>query len=289
MPKPSFFIVGAAKCGTTALCRYLSCHPEIYLPPLKELHYFDTDLKTSKPANSLADYLAFFAEGEAKLCGEGTPTYLYSEVAAQGIYEFEPAAKIIIMLRDPVSMMYSYHSQLLFNGSSETVPDFKTALDLETERKQGRHIPDRCRDPKVLFYRDKATFSVQIQRYLDIFSREQIHFILFEDFSRNISPIFRETLTFLGVNPDFTTEFNPVNSNKKVRSSFLQTLLKYPPAKVLALGKYLLPLPQSLRRSLLARVKTDSNSSILNLPPVLPWSQPYAISSYRNLSRKLCV
>ncbi len=255
MPKPGFFIVGAPKCGTTALCKYLNRHPEIFVPQLKELHYFDTDLKTSRKANSLEDYLALFAGGEGLLCGEGSPTYLYSETAAQAIHAFNPDAKIIIMLREPVAMMYSLHSQHLFNGNSETVQDFAAAIALEAERKQYKQVPKRCQEPKILFYREMASYSRQVERYFKIFGRDQVRIILFDDLKADTDRIFRETLTFLGVDPNFSTQLQTINPNKKVRSPWLQTLVKYPPARLLSIGKYLVPLPQSTRRALLEGVK----------------------------------
>lgn len=254
--EPSFFIVGAPKCGTTALCKYLNRHPDIFIPQLKELHYFDTDLKTKQKAASWPDYLALFAGGEGKICGEGSPTYLYSKAAVADIFRFNPDAKIIIMLRDPVEMMYAFHSQHLFNGSSETVKDFATALALEADRKQGRHIPRRCQEPHILLYRDFARYFEQVKRYLDTFGAANIQIILFEDFKSSTATIFRETLEFLGVDPDFTTDFTAKNANKTVRSSVVQTLVKYPPSQVLAWGKYLLPLPQSTRRAWLEGIKT---------------------------------
>ncbi|NER78791.1 MAG: sulfotransferase [Leptolyngbya sp. SIO1D8] len=256
MLQPSFFIVGAPKCGTTALCKYLNRHPEVYIPTIKELHFFDKDLKTKKKFKSLSDYLEIFSEGQGKICGEGSPTYLYSKVAAKEIYEFNPAAKIIIMLREPVEMMYSFHSQHLFNGSSETVKDFEKALDLESKRKQGKQIPDRCIEPQILFYREFASYTDQVKRYLDTFGEAQVKVILFKNFTRNTAQVFRETLEFLGADPDFSAEFSTKNSNKQVRSSVLQTLIKYPPAKVLEFGKYLLPIPQSWRRALLENFKS---------------------------------
>jgi hypothetical protein len=257
MLQPSFFIVGAPKCGTTALCKYLNRHPNIFIPTLKELHYFDTDLNTKKKANSLDEYLAIFAEGRDEVCGEGTPTYLYSKTAASNIYDFNPEAKIIIMLRNPVSMMYSFHAQHLFNGSSENIQDFETALNLESNRKQGRDIPTRCREPQLLYYRDFASYTDQVQRYIDVFGEKQIKIILFEDFKEKTADVFRDTLKFIDVDPEFTTDLLPVNSSKKVRNATLQSLIKYPPSKVLEIGKYLLPIPQSWRRGALEYCKAQ--------------------------------
>ncbi|MEL6384587.1 MAG: sulfotransferase [Cyanobacteria bacterium J06626_18] len=256
MTQPSFFIVGAPKCGTTAFCKYLDRHPDVFIPQLKELHYFDTDLKTKNKAKTLPEYLALFAEGEGKICGEGSPTYLYSKTAAKEIHAFNPDAKIIIMLREPVEMMYSFHSQHLFNGSSETVQDFETAMNLESERKQGREIPARCLEPQILFYRDFARYADQVERYFNVFGRENVKVILFKDFTRNTDTVFQETLKFIGADSSFETDFAAKNSNKKIRNTWLQTLIKYPPTRVLEVGKYLLPIPQSTRRALLEGTKS---------------------------------
>lgn len=255
MLQPSFFIVGAPKCGTTAFCKYLDRHPDVFIPKLKELHYFDTDLKSKNKVNSLQGYLDLFAEGKNKICGEGSPTYLYSKAAAQAIYEFNPKAKIIIMLREPVEMMYSFHSQHLFNGSSETVQDFGAAIDLESTRKQGQKIPDRCVEPQILFYRDFARYADQVERFFNIFGKDNVKIILFKDFTRNTATIFQETLDFIGADPAFETDFIAKNSNRKIRNTWLQTLIKYPPSQVLEMGKYLLPIPQSMRRALLEGAK----------------------------------
>ena len=256
MLQPSFFIVGAPKCGTTALCKYLNRHPEVFIPGAKELRYFDTDFKTNFNINSLEEYKTFFIEGQGKICGEGTPTYLYSKAAVREIYAFNPNAKIIIMLREPIEMMYSFHSQHLFNGSSETVQDFATALKLEARRKQGQDIPARCVEPKILFYRDFARYADQVERYFNTFGRNNVEVILFKDFIQNTAEVFQEVLRFIQADPEFKTGFSVKNPNKKVRSTQLQTLIKYPPSKVLELGKYLLPIPQSARRALLESVKS---------------------------------
>ena len=144
MNKPSFFIVGAPKCGTTSLCKYLEQHPDIFIPSIKELYYFCTDSTGKKRANTLEEYLSFFEGGKGKLCGEGSVWYLFSKEAASEIYKFNPEAKIIIMLREPVSLMYSLHSMHLANGSNEDILDFKLALEAEEDRKQGKRIPEKC-------------------------------------------------------------------------------------------------------------------------------------------------
>lgn len=251
LKQPSFFIVGAPKSGTTALCKYLSRHPQIFIPAEKELRYFNSN----DPVFTLEKYLNFFRDGQKMICGEGTPSYLRSETAAARIYEFNPEAKIIIMLREPVALLYSFHAQLLWDGSSEDETDFLKALNLENERRAGRCIPEKCSNVEKLFYRNVVQFTAQIKRYLRYFDKSKIHIIIFDDFVNKTDESYREVLRFLEVEYSFTTTFNSTNSRKKVRSYFLQDLYKRPPAKLLEIGKYFIPLPQEQRRELLKKIQ----------------------------------
>ncbi|NET03206.1 MAG: sulfotransferase [Symploca sp. SIO2B6] len=260
MKQPSFFIVGAPKSGTTSLCKYLNRHPDIFVPRHKELNYFDTDLPTTSKIKDLAQYLSFFDEGQGKTCGEGSPSYLRSKIAFQAIKDFNPEAKIIIMLREPVSLLYSFHSQLLFNGDSEEIQDFKLALEAESDRRQGKRIPKKCTHPAKLFYRDVVKFAEQVENYFNSFGKEQVHIIIFNDFQRDTNKVYRDTLEFLGVDPEFQTEYNKKNVNKKVRNVALQNLVKHPPAKILEMGKFLIPLPSSQRRAILEALKNKLRS-----------------------------
>jgi hypothetical protein len=263
LKQPSFFIVGAPKSGTTALCKYLNRHPQIFIPEEKELRYFNS----KNPSFSLEKYLDFFKDGRGMICGEGTPSYLRSETAAARIYEFNPDSKIIIMLREPVALLYSFHSQLLWNGGSEDETDFVKALNLESERRAGRCIPAKCSNVEHLFYRNVVQFTAQIKRYLQYFDRSKIHIIIFDDFVSDSNKSYREVLNFLEVDPNFNTTFNSINSRKKVRSYFLQDLYRRPPAKLLEIGKYFIPLPQEQRRELLNKIKNylkKNNKQVLS-------------------------
>lgn len=253
MKQPSFFIVGAPKSGTTSLCKYLNRHPEIFIPPRKEFRFFNPDIKSMNM--TLEKYLSYFTEGEGKICGEGTPSYLRSQVAHKNIYDFNPEAKIIIMLREPVSLLYSWHSQLLFNGNSEDIQDFSEAIAAEADRRQGKRIPQKCENLEHLFYRNVVSFTSQVERYFNTFGREKVHIIIFDDFVKDTAKAFQETLCFLGVNPLFETTFDKKNASRKAKNTFLQRLLKYPPAKILAIGKFLIPLSRQERRKLLSQAK----------------------------------
>jgi|MudIll2142460700_1097286.scaffolds.fasta_scaffold131688_3 hypothetical protein len=158
---PGFFIVGAPKCGTTAICDFLNQHPSLYIPEIKEPNFFGADLTGIKSAKNVTEYLEFFTHGQGRLCGEGSTGYLFSECAAKDYHEFNPSAKIIIMLRNPVDLMYSLHSQLLYNGYEEIL-DFGEALSMEQYRRKKLNIPAECRRPEALLYTEVVKFHDQV-------------------------------------------------------------------------------------------------------------------------------
>ena len=118
--RPNLFIVGAPKCGTSSLHYHLSKHPEIYMSRYKEPHFFGKDLTRLNKIfyTNEKEYLSLFnIVKEEKIIGESSPQYLYSYSAPREIKEFNPESKIIILLRNPINMIYSYHSQLLYSGN----------------------------------------------------------------------------------------------------------------------------------------------------------------------------
>ncbi|UCC88813.1 MAG: sulfotransferase, partial [Anaerolineales bacterium] len=107
--KPNFFIVGAPRCATTALYRYLCDHPNIFMPRVKEPHFFAEDISVGKPTKTLDWYMGLFEESseEHLAVGEASVFYLYSSVAVRRIYEFNKEAKIIVILRTLFLRKYS--------------------------------------------------------------------------------------------------------------------------------------------------------------------------------------
>ncbi|MGO9119729.1 MAG: sulfotransferase domain-containing protein [Desulfomonilaceae bacterium] len=221
---PDFFIVGAPRCGTTAMHEFLRQHPEIFLPRAGlEPHFFLTDL--SSPDWHYRDrhrYAKLFNKaGDALRVGEKSTLYLYSQKAAAEIKAECPEADIIIMLRNPVDMLYSYHGQLLWVGA-ENLEDFDAALQAESERAQGRGIPRKMRVPvDLLLYSQVAKFSDQVKRYLNVFDRSKVWIIIYDDLKNATARVYRETLEFLGVNPSFEPDWEVINANRQPRSRLL--------------------------------------------------------------------
>jgi hypothetical protein len=279
--KPDFFVVGAPKCGTTSLWSYLKSHPEIYMSSLKELYFFDADLwekRRERPwaqlnggrAPSLEQYLGCFSAAAAgqKRIGEATPSYLRSLRAPAEIKAFSPGAQIIIMLRNPVDLMYSLHSQGLrysfaWNRSAcsagesvELLPidDFETALEADARRA----------DREARGYRNFVNFPEQVQRYFDLFGRENVHTIIYDELKESPDVVGRKTLRFLGVRSDCASEFPLANPNKHVRSVHLQTILLRQPRALRVIGALM---PHWLR-SRIERGLMKSNTVVRPRPPM---------------------
>jgi hypothetical protein len=240
--KPNFFIVGAPKCGTTALYEYLRSHPQVFMPTLKEPHFFSHDLITYHYVNNLDEYTELFANAapQHRRIGEASASYLMSGVAAAAIREYNPEAKIIAMFRNPIEMVHSFHSQLLY-WSEETVDDFETAWRLQDRRRNGIDLPRTCREPFWLQYRDIGRFGTQAQRLLSVFPREQVKLILYDDFSSSPQRVYDEVIDFFGITHDQRTEFPRVNENKRARMTWLRDFYRKPPT---AVGKPLVALKE---------------------------------------------
>jgi len=233
--KPNFFIVGAARSGTSALYHYLKQHPDIFMSEIKEPQYFCTDFhresdkffkkKVRFPIRANRHYLKLFKNvSNEKFLGEASPQYLYSKEAAKNIYHFNPSAKIIISLRNPVEVLFSLHAQLLVY-SGEDILEFKKALDIEPERRKGRYMPKGLLWPSSLYYLDWVKYCEQVKRFYDNFSKDQVKIIVFEDFKKDNIKVYKDILTFLTVDDSFKPALSFYNSQSIPRLLFINKLL----------------------------------------------------------------
>ena len=219
MRPPNFFILGAPKCGTTALADYLRDHPRIFMPRHKEPHFYNTDHPKIGPFKTREQYLANFedAGAEHQAVGEASVHYLRSQVAIDNILDAHPDALFIAMFRNPISFLPSWHNQLQFS-LSEDEPDFAKAWALQDVRRRGEMIPAGCRHPMQLDYLAAARFGAQARKLLDKVPRQRILFLQFEDFIANTLANYRKTLEYLNVEDDGRTEFARVNAAHQHKS-----------------------------------------------------------------------
>lgn len=226
--RPRLFLVGAPKCGTSAMANYLAQHPEIGLCRVKEPNFFNRDLALHR-CRSEAEYLALFPVGErTRLLAEASVLYLCSREAPAAIRSFAPEARILVMLRNPVDAMHAWHSQMVFTGN-EPIGDFPEALRAEPERRQGRRLPavgigGRC--PEILCYRDLFRYADQIRRYLDTFGADRVLILAYEEFQRDPLAAYASVVASVDVDPSFVPDVEVVNPHKVRRSPRLHRILK---------------------------------------------------------------
>lgn len=228
MRKPNLFVVGAPKSATTSYYHYLSLHPDIFMSPFKEPHYFGSDLtgpKMTQFRGNLPKYMSLFkGVGDEKYMGEASNWLLFSSNAAAEIKAYNPDAKIIALMRSPVEMVYSMYYQFRYTGN-ETYDSFDDALAAEADRREGRNLPRMAHTLHGLRYTEIARYGEQVERYFDVFGREHVNAIIFDDLKKDAAGVYRSTLEFLGVDPEFQPEFAVVNANKQPRFWAMQQAL----------------------------------------------------------------
>ena len=264
MRKPNLFIIGAPKCGTTALSEYMREHPAVFVTQPKEPHFFSKDFPYYySPGHATLDhYLRLYEDAgpEHLAVCEASVWYLYSQVAAEEIIGFAPDARIIVMVRNPVEMMPSLHSQMLF-VQDEDRPDPKAAWDLQAVRRDGRSVPATCRVPAFLQYGDACSLGAQVERLFATVPREQVKVIVFDDFRRDPLGVWREVLDFAGLPDDGRTEFPVVNANKRHRNATIARFSQRPPAPLVAASRLVKRLTGRSRLGVLRWLK-DRNRTV---------------------------
>ena len=223
---PNFFLVGAPKCGTTALWQYLSTHPSIFMGPLKEPHYFNFDHNYHWVSDRDA-YEQLFAGAplSTKVIGEGSVWYLYSNAAVPEILRTVEDPRFVVMIRNPLDMFQSLHEQLIVSGR-ENIEDAEEAWAAQDRRGRGIDLPVHCMEPLHLQYRQVCSLGTQLERLLAAASPQRVHWVLFDDFARDASTEYARVLAFLGLEDDGRKVFPRVNSAKGLRWRFLQRLTR---------------------------------------------------------------
>lgn len=231
MQKPNFFFLGAPKCGTTALAHYLSTHPEIVVSSPKEAHYFCKDLMFDRGnwrIDSDSEYIDRFFDGKNKrplAIIDASVFYLYSKVAVENIINFNPGAKFIVMLRDPVKASYALFSQYSFAGWE--VDDFLHAWSLQSERKIGNCIPSKYPNDKLLLlYKELFSYGEQIERLFGLVDKSNVLVITMDELSRNPRKLYLDVLAFLEVSDDGRVNFPRVNASRRINNRQIAQILR---------------------------------------------------------------
>ncbi|HEY7944924.1 MAG TPA: sulfotransferase domain-containing protein [Casimicrobiaceae bacterium] len=192
--KVAFVVAGTQKGGTTALASYLFQHPEIGLPRDKEAHFFDKEHNFASAETDYAGYHANFNPAvRNRLLGDATPIYMYWESAPQRIHDYNPAMKLIMLLRNPVTRAYS-HWNMEHARRSDPLP-FEQAIRAEPER-SGEALPFQHRKYS---YIDRGLYSRQIHRIWRLFPAGQTLILKSEELRHSPQAALARITDFLGV------------------------------------------------------------------------------------------
>lgn len=248
-PIPNTFIAGAPKCGTTSLAHWLSEHPDIFLPAKKEPHYFHRELNNCKDKD---DYLSLFDSRPKsnKITIDASTGYFTNSESIIKIEEYNSSAKYILMLRNPIEIVRSWHSECLYL-CRENIENLEDAWHLQDARKKGGKIPISCVAPSSLQYRDQALIGRSLSFLIEKAGHDRVKWIFLDDMRDNPRKTYREVLCFLGVKDDGRTAFPVLNKAKRHRFPILNRL-----TRVAGMARHHLGLPGFGVRLALNRVGT---------------------------------
>jgi hypothetical protein len=183
---PDFLGIGVQKAGTTWLWANLRCHPELFLPPKKELHFFNFHFY-----NSLAGYASQFEKGKGKVRGEITPAYaILSKQKIAFIKKVMPSTKLILILRNPIDRAWS-RARMVLKGANAKEIDLTRFSEKEIRRSLA-HRSSRAR----------GDYLSTIDNWLEYFPEKNLYICFYDDLSLRPKKFLMGIFNFLGVRSD---------------------------------------------------------------------------------------
>jgi hypothetical protein len=181
MVLPDFLLIGAMKAGTTSLFNYLRAHPDVFMPDVKEVHFFSEQ----NWWRGLDWYGDLFREARStQVVGEASPGYSRFPVSPEvpeRVAAVIPEAKLLYLVRHPVERLVSqYHQQVVFRG-------------------ENRPIDEAVLDERV--YLATSRYGMQIRRYLEHFPAERLLVVTSEDLRAERTDVLARIFAFLGIQP----------------------------------------------------------------------------------------
>lgn len=280
--RPNLFIIGAAKAGTTTLYDTLIQYSDVYFPAIKEPAFFCDDEYYNKGVDWYSN--TFYANTEKyAVRGDATSRYLFwgEKVVPrlQVLYGSE-LPRIIVIFRDPVSLVYSFYWQKVREGDEDL--SFRAALDAEEERYSRMQPFLRQRGILLHLYSRIAAYASQLEPYLQIFPREKILFLFTEDF-QDFSAMVEKLEQFLSL--EHKTWNQPVRSNRSSlpRNQTLQQWVRQP-SKIKETFKTIIPYSMRYR---IKKMAMNVNLREIDLPPIEADLETYLRTHYEPEIKKL--
>jgi hypothetical protein len=231
---PNFFIIGAARSGTTALAEILRHHPDAFVTQPKEpsfLAFAGQEVAFTGPGDDITinrvaitdrdKYLSLYQSAGAKACrGDASvSTLYYSDHSVATLQRYFSEAKLVVILRDPAARAFSAYSYLRARGV-EPCDDFRDALDCEADRiRRGWH--------HIWHYVGMGRYARQLAPFLETFGANRVKILFYEELNRDPVGVGRSLFEFLGLDPTAAVDLEPVNVSGEPRSRLLQGAIRW--------------------------------------------------------------
>jgi hypothetical protein len=222
-------IPGVAKAGTTSLHHYLAAHPNVCASQPKELFYFlPLDFPLESPVrhgrDPLSAYLSRFPGYKPRQVRmEASPWYLLLPQIPELIGKVLPRSRFVILLRDPISRLISYHQTGKLWGG---LPRGQSFDEYVSEIRRVRAT--KADSPWHTYPLEEGLYTERIRLWQQIFGKDRILTIWFDDLNASPYTAVCEVCTFAGLDPAFyrTFEFENVNPAREVRNERVLTSLR---------------------------------------------------------------
>lgn len=220
--KPNFFIVGAPKCGTSSLAAWLDSHPEACVSKPKEPHFFYPHSK--RTLRTVRDYENCFAHAQPhhKAIGEASTHTIFSSQAIKDILEYQPQAKFIVCLRNPVEMIFSLHNHYFFDGE-QRIKDFVEAWNSEIEISPEFH--HRTYNLNEL-YRHSGALGTHYRNVRETLPADRLLTLLLDDLITDETQELKRVTDFLEISRS-SIPYPQRNIAKKNRSRLLKDVAEW--------------------------------------------------------------
>ncbi|WP_415886962.1 sulfotransferase family protein [Neptuniibacter sp. QD37_6] len=205
--KANLFLIGAPKSGTSAVAEVLNSHPDVFLPYTKEPRFFDArtfyDMKADYPLNCVDEYMGLYLGSEGfKYRLDASVFNMYSRTSIEEILDFNPSAKFVVVLRDPIEASISMHKQRLKyveKNMREISTSFMECWNLLGDRSEGRGYPKGCRNKFIFRYDLLYSYEKYIPYIRRRIERDKLLILFYDDLKRDSSGFYKELFCFLDI------------------------------------------------------------------------------------------
>jgi len=228
---PNLIIAGTGRAGTTSLFRYLADHPSVCASSVKEVHFFDEMSKDRLNQDNLKMYESYFrhCSPDIPVRMEATPQYLQGgKKIAEAIHSVIPNVKLIFTLREPISRAFT-----VFRSNRNKEPqtfgelsfDDFVAIGLNGEQAE-RNMKTNNRAERISRLLREGCYARHLSAYVDIFPREQVCILLFDDLGKDVRRVMLKVTKFLNIDSHFydAYEFHVENRTRLFRFALLHRI-----------------------------------------------------------------